>query len=126
MRHCVDSAGRGKEGCILLRESMSSVNILLSTFLLITGVSCYGRHCCKPVNICVTFQKQDFFSYLFFPLSGSGTKRNRKREYGVTHVFNDRGKTTFSSLLYCCNFYDNFKRLLAEIHWPPKNFDNVT
>lgn len=125
MRHHVGSAGRGKEGCILLRESVSSVNILLLAFLLITGISCYGQHCCKPINIHDTLQKHHFlFWYPFFSLSGSGTKRNRKRQYGVSHVFNDSGKT-ISSLFYCCNFYGNFKCLLAEIHWPPKTFDNV-
>ena len=97
---------------------MSSRNILHSAFLLITVVSCYGQHCCKPINIHVTLQKQDFlFSYPFFPPSGSGTKKNRRRGYGVAHVFNDRGKTTFSSLFYCCNFYGSFKWLLAEIHF---------
>lgn len=30
------------------------------------------------------------FSYPFFPLSGSGTKRNRKREYELSQVFIER------------------------------------
>lgn len=125
MRHRVDSAGREKEGCILSRESVSSMNILLSAFLLITGVPYYGQHCCKPINNCSTCQKQDFFVFVpvfshLVVLAPRGTEKGN-----MDCLMSLLREANQSSLFYCCNFYDNFKCVLAEIHWPPKNFDNV-
>lgn len=60
-----------------------------------------------------------FFFCCFFSISQFWCSEKQK-EYGVSHVFNDRIKAIFSSLFYCCNFYGNLKYLLAEIHWTPR------
>lgn len=112
MRHCVDSAGRGKVGCVLSRESVSSLNILLSAFLLITGVSCYGQHC-----------RIFGFHTKFSQIVVLAPRRTGK---GNTECLISLMAEAIQSFSYCCNFYHNFTCLLDEIQWPlMKSFDDV-
>lgn len=110
MRHCVDSAGREKVGCVLSRESMSSVNLLLSAFLLMSGVSCYGQYC-------RIFDFQTQFSHIvgLSPRTGKGN---------MEHLMSLMTEA-IQSFFYCCNFYHNFTCLLDEIQWPLESFDDV-
>lgn len=111
MRHCVDSAGREKVGCVLSRESVSSVNILLSAFLLITGVSCYGQHCRN-----FGFHTQFSHTVVLAP---------RRTGKWNTEPLVSLMTEAMQSFFYFCNFYHNFMGLLDEIQWPLKSFDDV-
>lgn len=111
MRHCADSTGREKVGCVLSRESVSSVNILLSAFLLKTGVSCCGQHC-------RIFGFHTQFSHIVVLAPRRTGKGNMERLMSLM-------AEAIHSFLYCCSFYHNFTCLLNEIQWPPESFDDV-
>lgn len=111
--------------CIFLGRSLSSMSIVPAAFLLVTDISCYDQHCCRLVNVCVTFQNQGFqFSYPFFLFPGAGTKRNRKRECECLMSLMAI-KTIFSSLFYCCNLYDILNVCWLKFTKLQENFDNV-
>lgn len=97
-------------GCVLSRESVSSVNILLSAFLLISGASCCGQHC-----RIFGFHTQFSHIVVLAPRIGKGNMEP------LMSLITEAIQSFFN----CCNFYHKFTCLLDKIQWSLKSFDDV-